>query len=84
MVDDAATLYLERGGRGLITLGRTRDDRTLLAAAMTALAQAVRDKRVPKLALERIDGAPVIGSDAETLLLELGFGAGPRRLTLSA
>ncbi len=55
-----------------------------LRAALEALAEAVRAGRVPKLALERIDGDPAIGSPLEGVLLELGFHPGPRRLTLSA
>ena len=37
-----------------------------------------------KLSLERVDGEPVVGSRWEALLIELGFRAGPRKLTLSA
>ena len=37
-----------------------------------------------KLALERVDGEPVVGSAWEARLIELGFRAGPRKLTLSA
>ena len=45
---------------------------------------AVRRGRVRKLALERVDGEPVVGSAYEELLIELGFRAGPRKLTLTA
>ncbi|MCW3030008.1 MAG: box helicase, partial [Solirubrobacterales bacterium] len=55
-----------------------------IEAALRALADAVRAGRVPKLALERIDGEPAIASALAALLLELGFHSGPRRLTLSA
>jgi ATP-dependent Lhr-like helicase len=55
-----------------------------LREALRALAEAVRAGRVPKLALERIDGDPAIGSSLERELVELGFHSGPRRLTLSA
>jgi ATP-dependent Lhr-like helicase len=34
--------------------------------------------------LERVDGEPVVGSHWEAPLVELGFRAGPRKLTLSA
>jgi hypothetical protein len=44
----------------------------------------VRAGRVPKLALERIDGEPALTSPLAGALIELGFGSGPRRLTLSA
>jgi hypothetical protein len=53
-------------------------------AAFEALVDAVRRGRVRKLALERVDGEPVVGSAYEELLIELGFRAGPRKLTLTA
>ena len=52
--------------------------------ALAALADAVRAGRVGKLALERIDGEPAVASTFARALAELGFQAGPRRLTLSA
>ncbi len=72
-------LYVERGGRGLLTLGDGPP-----REALSALADAVRAGRVPKLALERIDGEPAIASSLAALLMELGFDSGPRRLTLTA
>jgi ATP-dependent Lhr-like helicase len=94
LVDDAPLLYVERGGRGLLTLAAGRGESAgargadgeaaALVAALRALADAVRGGRVPKLALERIDGEPAIASSLADELLELGFSAGPRRLTLSA
>jgi ATP-dependent Lhr-like helicase len=84
-VADAPALYVERGGRGLLTLAEGRDaDGAVVAEALRALADAVRAGRVPKLALERIDGEPAIASALAETLLELGFRPGPRRLTLSA
>src|SRR5581483_5329632 len=68
LVDDTPALYVERGGRGLLTLGEDE----AVEAALRALAEAVRAGRVPKLALERIDGAPAIASGLATALLELG------------
>jgi ATP-dependent Lhr-like helicase len=92
LVDDEPALYVERGGRSLLTLaagdagavagaGRERDP---VREGLRALAEAVRGGRVPKLALERIDGAAALGSPLADTLLELGFAAGPRRLSLSA
>jgi ATP-dependent Lhr-like helicase len=78
MVDDRPALYVERGGRALLTLGE------LTHEALSALAEAVRAGRVGKLALERIDGQPAIASSFAEALIELGFSPGPRRLTLSA
>ncbi len=85
LVADEPTLYVERGGRGLLTLAEDHDpDGARLEQALRALAEAVRAGRVPKLALERIDGGSAIGSELAATLLELGFHPGPRRLTLSA
>jgi ATP-dependent Lhr-like helicase len=82
-------LYVERGGRGLITLvdapGQAAPGRAEpVEVALAALADAVRTGRVGKLALERIDGEPAISSAFVRALTELGFQTGPRRLTLSA
>ncbi len=103
LVADEPVLYVERGGRSLLTFAggastgdeerspraasvpdMARGSRDMLEAGLRALAEAVRAGRVPKLALERINGAPATGSKLEAALLELGFHAGPRRLTLSA
>jgi ATP-dependent helicase Lhr and Lhr-like helicase len=83
LVADEPALYVERGGRGLVTLG-DGIDRDRLHEALEALAQAVRSGKVPKLSLERIDGEPAPSSQLAEALIELGFQQGPRRLTLSA
>ncbi len=93
LVEDEPVLYVERGGRGLLTLvgegsveahaGR-EGAAERLGHALRALADAVRAGRVPKLSLERIDGEPAIGSALAAELVELGFHSGPRRLTLTA
>ncbi|MCW3034563.1 MAG: box helicase, partial [Solirubrobacterales bacterium] len=91
-VREQPVLYVERGGRGLITLAEglgpgaahAAGQPDLLAEALQALADAVRAGRVGKLSLERIDGEPAISSTFVGALVELGFQSGPRRLTLSA
>jgi ATP-dependent Lhr-like helicase len=80
LVEDQPALYVERGGRGLVTLA----DAERLHEGLAALAAAVRAGRTPKLALERIDGLPALGSQLAPALAELGFHSGPRRLTLTA
>lgn len=75
-------VYVERGGRGLSVLVGRDDHR--LRPALAALADFVRERRTLKLALERVDGEPVVGSDLEPVLMDLGFRGGPRKLTLSA
>ncbi|WCB96812.1 DNA helicase [Baekduia alba] len=75
-------LYVERGGRGLQVLVERNDPR--LIPALEALTAFVTGDRRHKLSLERVDGEAVVGSDLEALLIEVGFRAGPRKLTLSA
>ncbi|HUR84182.1 MAG TPA: DEAD/DEAH box helicase, partial [Solirubrobacteraceae bacterium] len=75
-------LYVEKGGKGIVTLVPSDDAR--LRPAFEALAGFVTGGRGRKLSLERIDGEPVVGSGHEPMLVELGFRAGPRKLTLSA
>ena len=89
LVGEQPELYVERGGRGLLTLGdpqatRAAGAQDALRAALEALADAVRAGKLPRLALERIDGEPALASPHAAALIELGFGTGPRRLTLSA
>ncbi len=87
LVAEEPVLYVERGGRGLLRLADPHaagGEQDLLGEALHALAEAVRAGRVPKLSLERIDGAPAVSSELAAALLELGFHPGPRRLTLSA
>ena len=97
LVDDEPVVYVERGGRSLITLAAVPSSGSIcpvssppgrpdpLRAALVALADAVRAGHVGRLALERIDGRPSTAWDgfAQTLV-ELGFQPGPRRFTLSA
>jgi ATP-dependent Lhr-like helicase len=61
-----------------------RPARPPLGRARRCLPPPMRAGRVPKLALERIDGAAAISSPYAETLIELGFQSGPRRLTLSA
>ena len=82
MRDGAPVLYVERGGRGIVRLARLDDEQ--LAEAVAALADAVAAGRLSKLAVEKLDGEPVIGSGDEDALLDAGFSRGPRKLTLAA
>jgi ATP-dependent helicase Lhr and Lhr-like helicase len=75
-------LYVERGGRGILVLTEPGDAR--VRPSLEALAAFITSDRRRKLSLERVDGAPVVGSAWEPLLIELGFRQGPRKLTLSA
>jgi ATP-dependent helicase Lhr and Lhr-like helicase len=86
LVEDEPALYVERGGRGLVTLAGapTAGEQEPLHEPLRVLAEAVRAGQVPKLALERIDGELAIASHLADELIELGFHSGPRRLTLTA
>jgi len=75
-------LYVERGGKGIAILVEQDDAR--LRPAFEALAAFVTSGRGRKLSLEKVDGEPVVGSHWEAPLVDLGFRAGPRKLTLSA
>jgi ATP-dependent Lhr-like helicase len=75
-------LYLERGGKALQTLVEPDDPR--ISPALQALADHATAGRIKRIALEKVDGEPVMGTPWEAALAEVGFRAGPRRLTLSA
>jgi ATP-dependent helicase Lhr and Lhr-like helicase len=75
-------LFVERGGKGLQVLVEADDPR--VEPAFESLADAVTRGRIKRLALERLDGEPVVGSAWEERLIALGFRAGPRKLTLTA
>ncbi len=75
-----AALFVERGGRSLVSL-REPDERWL-RPALAALVAHVRGRGGKRLAVERFDGRPVGETDVMPLLLEAGFLAGPRRAVL--
>jgi len=80
--DGEPVVFVERGGRGLLRLKTLAGPE--LEEAMRALADAVRDGQLPKLAIEKLDGEAVIGSGHEEELVGAGFSRGPRKLTASA
>ncbi|MGZ6707484.1 MAG: DEAD/DEAH box helicase [Solirubrobacteraceae bacterium] len=82
LVGAEPVLYVERGGKGIATLADSDDPR--MRPALEALAAFVTAGRGRRLALERVDGEPVVGSPWEDVLIDLGFRAGPSKLTLSA
>ena len=55
LVDGDLVLYVERGGRTLLTF---TDHPDRLARAADALALAVRDGALGRLAVEKADGGP--------------------------
>jgi ATP-dependent Lhr-like helicase len=79
LVDGSLTLYVERGGRTLLTF---TEDPALVQPAADALALAVRDGALGKLTVERADGEHILGSPLSAALESAGFHATPRGLRL--
>jgi ATP-dependent Lhr-like helicase len=83
LVDGALVLYVERGGKSLLTFS---DDPAALQPAVDALALAVHDGVLGKLAVERADGSglltPGAPSPVADALRTAGFHATPRGLRL--
>jgi ATP-dependent Lhr-like helicase len=84
LVDGALVLYVERGGRTLLTF---TDDHLRLQPACRALADAVRRGQLGKLTVERADGEQLLGSGSTPLreaLQAAGFVATPKGLRIRA
>jgi ATP-dependent Lhr-like helicase len=81
LVDGACILYVERGGRTLLSFA---EDAVALQPAADALALAVRDGALGKLQVERADGQPVSASALGEALEAAGFRPTPRGLRLRA
>ncbi|MFB4266965.1 ATP-dependent helicase [Nonomuraea sp. GTA35] len=80
LVDGHLVLYVERGGKTLLSF--TDGDR--LQPAVDALALAVRDGALGKLTVERADGAAIVDSPLAAALEAAGFHPTPRGLRLRA
>jgi ATP-dependent Lhr-like helicase len=81
LVAGAPVLYLEKGGRSLLTF---TDDRPVLAVAVDALAEVARSGALGRLAVERADGASVHEGSLGELLAGAGFRFTSRGLALGA
>src|SRR5262245_15401532 len=79
LVDGELVVYVERGGRTLLTWSEELD---VLQPAVDALALAVRDGALGKLTVERADGTGVLTSPLGRVLEAAGFHATPRGLRL--
>jgi len=80
LVDGALVVYVERGGRSLLTF---TEDPDALAGAATALANGARRGALGRLTVERSDGVPAIEDSPVTRALEAaGFAVTPRGLRL--
>ena len=79
LVDGDLALYLERGGKTLLTFTEDPHRRARAAAALAAL---VHDHHIDSLVVERVDGESVHGNTFATFLTEAGFAATPRGFRL--
>ena len=92
LVDGELVVYVERGGKTLLSFGPAAAAEAepaagaaasgSLRAAVDALALAVRDGWLGRLDVERADGASVLTSPLGSALEEAGFRATPRGLRL--
>ena len=79
LVDGIPVLYLERGGRALVTLPAFADQR-VASLALRPLVDAAGDGRGRAFAVERIDGQPALESPWRPTLEAAGFVPGYRGL----
>ena len=82
LVDGVLTLYVERGGKTLLTF---TEDEEVLAHGIEALGRVVREGALGRLTVEKADGASILGEDSEVLrraMESAGFIATPRGLRL--
>ncbi|MFT4259141.1 ATP-dependent helicase [Microbacterium sp.] len=79
LVDGALVLYLERGGRTVLSFS---DDPAVLRAAASDLASTARARHLETLTVEKIDGEGVYGTELALALSEAGFVVTPRGYTL--
>jgi len=80
LVDGEPVLYIERSGRGLLSLPRAEDSDALELAIRALVADATTN-RSRGLAIDRIDGRPAAESPFAGRLKAAGFTAGYRGLT---
>jgi len=84
LVGGALTLYVERGGRSVLSFG---DDAATLSAAAVLLAETARTGRLGRLTVQRGDSAALLGRDSlrsplGRALTDAGFAPTPRGLRL--
>jgi ATP-dependent helicase Lhr and Lhr-like helicase len=80
IVDGELALYVEKGGKSVLTFDATEQ---ALALAATELARVVRTG-IGKLRIEKVDGEFVIGTSLGSALEAAGFTATPQGLRLRA
>ncbi|MFE5338500.1 DEAD/DEAH box helicase [Isoptericola sp. NPDC056573] len=86
LVDGELVLFVERGGRTVLSFGRgDAGDGPRLAAAARLLVAETRADRLGRVTVQRVDGVPALTAardrtPAAAALLDSGFGVTPRGL----
>ncbi|WP_139004191.1 ATP-dependent helicase [Arthrobacter crystallopoietes] len=81
LVDGELALYVERGGKTLLTFTEDPDALTLCAEALVGI---IRRGAADKMAVEKVNGAPVLDTDVARALTGAGFYTTPRGLRFRA
>lgn len=81
LVDGHLVLYVEKGGRSLVAFD---DDAVRIRYAVSALGRLVRDGRLSRIVVERVNGISVFDSPLFSSLGQEGFKETPRGLILRA
>jgi ATP-dependent Lhr-like helicase len=85
LVDGELAVYVERGGKTLLSFDSDNTESSpeaFIRTAVEALALAVRDGWLGRLDVERADGGSVLQSPLGTALEAAGFRVTPRGLRL--
>ncbi|MFC3298224.1 DNA glycosylase AlkZ-like family protein [Arthrobacter agilis] len=81
LVDGALALYVERGGKTLLTF---TEDSGILRAAALALVLIIRRGAADKMALEKVNGGEILDTDIGRALADAGFYTTPKGLRIRA
>jgi ATP-dependent Lhr-like helicase len=81
LVDGALALYVERGGKTLLTF---TEDADVLRAAALALVTVIRRGAADKMAVEKVNGGEILDTDIGRALADAGFYTTPRGLRIRA
>ena len=78
LVDGRPAVFVERGGRSLITFPDTDADPARVAAALVEVA----GRRIRRMTIERVDGSPIADSALGAALTDAGFTTGYKGMSL--
>ena len=81
LVDGALALYVERGGKTLLSF---TEDADVLRAAALALVAIIRGGAAEKMALEKVNGGEILDTGIGRALADAGFYTTPRGLRIRA